>query len=308
MSEPPGVATPTPAGPGAFRARRTLDPMPDLRPAADGSLGGTVDLHLHSTHSDGSHAPAELVPMALAAGVAAIALTDHDEVSGLPELRQAAAGTGLEIVTGVELSASSEKSDLHILGYFIDDQDPKLLAALLEFRAGRRQRAESIVAKLNGLGLEITVEDVLRQAGGASLGRPHVAQALLELGHVDTFDDAFRHYLGHHARAFVPKPHLAPERAIELIRNAGGVAVFAHPGTANRDDLIPGLAAAGLSGIEVWHPKHTASQVHHYRRVAERHHLTPSGGSDFHGASLGPFKIGASRVPASVLEALRARR
>lgn len=281
--------------------------MSVLRPAADGSFGATVDLHLHSTHSDGSHAPAELVPMALAAGVSAIALTDHDEVSGLPELRRAAAGTGLEIVAGVELSASSEKSDLHILGYFMDDENPEFRAALALFREGRRQRVGLIVEKLNALGLGLTVDDVLRQAGGASLGRPHVAQALLEQGHVDTFDDAFRYYLGHHAPAFVAKPRLPPERAIELIRRAGGVAVFAHPGTANRDELIPRLVAAGLVGIEIWHPKHTQAQVGHYRRIAERHALVPSGGSDFHGASLGPFKIGISRVPAGALEALRTR-
>lgn len=278
------------------------------RAAADGSLGGTVDLHMHSTHSDGLHAPAELVPMALAAGVSAIALTDHDEISGLPELRRSAEGTGLEVIAGVELSASSERNDLHILGYFIDDTNPAFLEALAEFREGRRERVGHIVGKLNALGLEITVEDVRRQAGGASLGRPHVAQALLERGHIDTFDDAFRRFLGHHAPAFVPKPRLAPARAIELIRDAGGVAVFAHPGTANRDDLIPGLVADGLTGIEVWHPKHSTSQVAHYRRVADRHGLVPSGGSDFHGAALGPFTIGVSRVPAGTVASLRARR
>lgn len=275
--------------------------------AADGSTDGTVDLHMHSTHSDGQHAPAELVPMALAAGVSAIALTDHDEVSGLPELRKAAEGTGLEVIGGVELSASSEKSDLHILGYFIDDTDPAFRAALSIFRDGRLRRAEAIVAKLNELGLEITVDDVRRQSGGASLGRPHVAQALLARGHIDTFDDAFRYYLGHHAPAFVPKPQLVPADAIALIRAAGGVAVFAHPGTANRDELIPGMVAAGLGGIEVWHPKHSATQTQNYARLAAKHGLVPSGGSDFHGVTLGPFKIGMSRVPASTLTALRER-
>ncbi|TPW12204.1 MAG: PHP domain-containing protein, partial [bacterium] len=137
---------------------------------------------------------------------------------------------------------------------------------------------------------------------------PHVALALLEAGYVDTFDQAFGRYLGQRAPAFVAKPHFQPEEAIELIRQAGGVSVLAHPGTANRDDLLPRLVAAGLSGIEAWHPKHGPGQVAHYRRVAAEYDLVPSGGSDFHGAKVGDVRIGMSDVPGSTLDDLLARR
>src|SRR5262249_44887717 len=151
-------------------------------------------------------------------------------------------------------------------------------------REGRLLRAGRIVEKLNALGLEITLDDVRRHATGEAIGRPHVAHALVDLGLVDTFDDAFRLYLGHHARAFVPKPTFAPQEALALIRRAGGVPVLAHPGTASRDELIGGLRDAGLEGIEVWHPKHSPAQMAHYRRLAAELKLVATGGSDFHGA------------------------
>ena len=270
--------------------------------------GPRVDLHTHSRHSDGSHAPAELVPMATAAGLLALALTDHDTLAGLPELHAAAAGSGLAIVDGVELSASSGSNDIHILGYFVDPAHPGLTEALERFQEGRRVRAVRMVERLNQLGAAITMEDVHKQAGAGVLGRPHVAHALLEAGCVQTFDAAFRIYLGHHAPAFVPKPRFKPEEAIALIRAAGGVAVMAHPGTAGRDDLIPLLRDAGLAGLEVWHPKHSASQTAHYLRLADRLGLVPSGGSDFHGAAMGPVHVGMCEVPAHALDDLRARR
>ncbi len=266
-----------------------------------------VDLHMHSVHSDGEHRPAELVPMALAARLSAIALTDHDTMDGLPELHEAARGTGLEVVNGVELSTSVGPRDIHILGYFVDPADPALSAALVRFRAGRRDRAVEMVRKLNELGLEITIEDVDLHVRGGAYGRPHVARALLDLGHVTSFDEAFRAYLGHYAPAFVPKPSLTPAEAIALIRNAGGAAVFAHPGTASRDDLIEDFKEMGLAGIEVWHPKHSPQKSLGYRRLARELGLAATGGSDFHGASVGTVAIGASDVPESALAELRAR-
>lgn len=267
-----------------------------------------IDLHAHSLHSDGQHPPRELVPMALAAGISALALTDHDAISGLLELHAAAAGTGLTIVDGVELSASAGVNDIHILGYLFDATHAPFARALEEFRGGRHRRAERIVEKLNALGLEIELADVERLAAGGALGRPHVAHALLEKGYVESFDEAFQRYLGHRAPAYVGKPQFAPEEAVALIRSAGGVAVFAHPGTANRDDLLPRLVAAGLGGIEAWHPKHSGGQVAHYRRVAEQYDLVPSGGSDFHGATVGDVRIGMMDVPESTLTRLTARR
>jgi predicted metal-dependent phosphoesterase TrpH len=266
-----------------------------------------IDLHMHSVHSDGSHAPAELVPMAVAARLSAIALTDHDTVDGLQELRAAAGGTDLEIVTGVELSSSAGHSDLHILGYLFDANDPRLVGELDRFRAGRRERVVKMVEILNGLGVLVTLDDVLRHAAGGALGRPHVARAIYELGYVENFDEAFRRYIGHHAKAFVPKPHFAPSEALALIRSAGGVPVLAHPGTANRDELIPDLVDHGLGGIEAWHPKHTPGQIVQYRRLARELGIVATGGSDFHGAAMGTVKVGMSDVPASALEELRAR-
>jgi predicted metal-dependent phosphoesterase TrpH len=266
-----------------------------------------IDLHMHSIHSDGGHSPAELLPMALSAGLSAMALTDHDTVSGIPELVEAARGSGIEIVTGVELSSSAGKSDLHILGYLFDPLDETLVRELERFQTGRRERVIEMVRILNGLGIEITLEDVLRQAAGGVLGRPHVAHALLEQGFVETFDEAFRKFLGQHARAFVPKPHFEPRQALELIRSAGGVPVLAHPGTANRDELIPELADMGLAGIEAWHPKHNPVQVVEYRRLAAELGLVATGGSDFHGSIMGNVTVGISDVPAAVLAALRDR-
>jgi predicted metal-dependent phosphoesterase TrpH len=267
-----------------------------------------IDLHAHSLHSDGQHAPRDLVPMALEAGITALALTDHDAITGLPELHAAAAGTGLAIVDGVELSASAGANDIHILGYLFDPAHPPFLAALERFRGGRRSRAGQIVDRLNALGVDITLADVERHAAGGAIGRPHVAHALLEMGYIETFDEAFHRYLGHRAPAYVAKPQLEPEEAVRLIREAGGVAVFAHPGTANRDDLLPRLVGAGLGGIEVWHPKHGSGQMAHYRRVAEQYDLVPSGGSDFHGAAIGDVRIGMLDVPDSTLTRLSARR
>jgi hypothetical protein len=268
---------------------------------------GRIDLHMHSIHSDGEHTPFELVEMADAAGVSAIALTDHDTVAGLFELKTAAQGTGLETVSGVELSSSAGSSELHILGYFIDPNDARLTQALELFRVQRRERIREIVGKLNPLGVDITMEDVERQARGSALGRPHVAHALLELGYVEAFDEAFRRYLGHHGPAFVPKPHFEPAKALRLVQEARGASVLAHPGTAGRDDLIPELAEAGLKGIEVWHPKHTPFQVEQYRRLARKNGLVTTGGSDFHGAAMGAVFVGMCDVPFSVLEELRSR-
>ncbi|HEX7879120.1 MAG TPA: PHP domain-containing protein [Candidatus Eisenbacteria bacterium] len=269
-----------------------------------------IDLHSHSLHSDGSHTPTELVAMARKAGITALALTDHDTVAGLAELHAAAAegGAALTVVDGVELSASAGMNDIHILGYFIDPRQAEFQIALKIFQEGRRNRVITMLEKLKALGVELTLGDVERHAGGGSLGRPHVALALLDAGYIDTFDEAFARYLGHRAPAFVGKPRFAPEEAIALIRAAGGVAVFAHPGTANRDDLIPRLKAAGLSGIEVWHPKHGPGQRAHYLRVAKDFDLVPSGGSDFHGARVGDVVIGMSDVPESTLADLAARR
>jgi 3',5'-nucleoside bisphosphate phosphatase len=272
-----------------------------------GGSQARVDLHLHSVHSDGTHTVADLVAMAVAAGLSAISLTDHDTVAGLPGIREAARGTGLEIVNGVELSSSAGASDLHVLGYFFDPENADLLQGLAWFRNGRRERLAKMVSRLNELGVEVSEAEVARYATSDAPGRPHVAQALLDLGFVDTFDDAFRRYLAHYAPAYVPKPRFAPKEAVGLIRRAGGAPVLAHPGTLGRDELIPELVEAGLLGIEAWHPKHSSSQVTAYRRLAREHGLVATGGSDYHGEPVGVSTVGFPEVPAGVLAELRAR-
>ena len=273
-----------------------------------GRRGGVpeVDLHTHSVHSDGSETPTELVHRALKLKLAALALTDHDTTAGLAEARRAAAGTPLEIVPGVELSASEGRSDVHILVYDHDQGGKDLEGELRRFREARERRAVCIVEKLNQLGVEITMDDVRSMSGPGSIGRPHIAGALVLRGHVDHPQEAFRKYLGHGCKAWVPKEELTPEDALALARHHGGRAVLAHPGTLRRDDLIPTLKEHGLVGLEAWHPRHDEGTTRHYLEMARRLDLVATGGSDFHGSRNPGVALGAARVPADVLLRLRA--
>lgn len=268
---------------------------------------GFVDLHLHTVHSDGTHTPEEVVGFARRARLLAIAITDHDCVDAIPLARGAARAAGIELIPGVELSSSDGRSDVHILGYFLDPEADGFQAKLRVLRDGRLERAERTVERLAALGAAVSLERVVAIAGPGPVGRPHIAVALLEAGHVSSLDEAFERYIGYHAPAFVPKRTLDPGAAIEMIRGAGGVAVLAHPGSLRRDDLIPGLAAQGLTGIEVWHPKHDGARVRHYQALAGQHGLAISGGSDFHGGGRGEATVGDQPVPAELVELLRAR-
>jgi len=268
---------------------------------------GFVDLHLHTIHSDGMHTPEEVVAFAGRARLAAIAITDHDTLDGIAPAAAAARPAGIELIPGVELSASDGPSDVHLLGYFLDPATPGLDEELLALRDGRFLRAQRTVELLNRIGAPVSFERVLAIAGPAPIGRPHIATALVEAGHATTMDQAFERFIGYHAPAFVPKRALDPAAAVELIRRAGGVAVLAHPGSLRRDDLIPGLVARGLGGIEVWHPKHDGTRVRHYQKIAGKHGLSITGGSDFHGGGRGTSTVGDQPVPTGVLDSLRAR-
>jgi predicted metal-dependent phosphoesterase TrpH len=262
-----------------------------------------VDLHSHTFFSDGALSPEELVARALKRGIAALGLTDHDSVEGIPRAR-AASGSVLELVPGVELSTTLDGLDLHVLGYYIDDSEARLRARLDEFKEERRSRVAAIVDRLRELGVTIELERVLALAGPGVVGRPHVAQAMLEIDAVFTQDEAFKRYLGFHGPAFVPRPAFTPFEAIELIQGAGGVSVIAHPGSLLADAIIERLAEAGLKGIEVWHPHHTTGTVRRYRSLARRLHLVETGGSDFHGERRSA-DLGEIKVPFTALEALR---
>lgn len=272
----------------------------------------TIDLHLHSTASDGSYPPETVVAMAERAGVRVMALTDHDSIDGIVAAEARAAKSGIRIISGVELSVSESGFDVHLLAYGFDLAERGIVAALARYRDSRRDRARKILMRLKGLGIRIAFEEVEEIAKGGALGRPHVAEALMRGGHVETFQEAFQRFLGHHAPAYVPKQTVALEEALTVVRDAGGVTALAHPGTLNRDHLIAAWVRRGLDGIEVWHSKHAAADIARYREIAKQHGLLMTGGSDFHGERTPDVSIGGAAVPESILgpleEALRARR
>jgi len=261
---------------------------------------------MHSNASDGSFTPDEVARMAAGNGVEVFALTDHDTLDGLPAAAACASRFGIRLISGVELSVSEEGMDVHLLAYGFDETDPTLLAAIRRYREGRRERARKILSRLKGLGIRISLEEVEEIASGGALGRPHVAEALLRAGHIETFNEAFQRYLGHHAPAYVPKPRVTLEEATTIVREAGGVTILAHPGTLNRDHLIPAWARRGLDGIEVWHSKHDASAVDRYRGFAHLHGLLMTGGSDYHGERTPGVVIGSVPVPVEILAPLDA--
>jgi hypothetical protein len=265
--------------------------------------GRRVDLHAHTLFSDGVLTPEAVVAHALERSLAALAITDHDSVEGVERARLAA-GSALELVPGIEVSSSLDGADLHILGYYVDPTDAGLLEALARFRDERLRRAQSMVERLDALGAPVDFDEVVELAGPGVVGRPHVAEALLRAGHVETMDEAFRRFIGARGEAFVQRPSFRPERAIDLIHAAGGVSVLAHPGAAVSDLVVEQLAAAGLRGIEVWHPQHGAVAVRRFHALARRLDLLETGGSDFHGGPHGA-QLGELPVPASVLGPLK---
>jgi len=254
-----------------------------------------ADFHLHSTHSDGRKTPAELARLFHWNGLRYVALTDHDTVAGLGEMRAAlAAYPEITLIPGVELSVEMGGAEVHMLGYFFDEADPAFLAQLARFREGRLGRGEEMVRILRTLGIEITFARVLEIAGEASVGRPHVALALMEKGYVKTTNEAFERYLANGGPAYVSREKLTPEDAIAMLTAAGGVAVVAHPqyigargevSPALRDQHLERLAAAGVVGMEVYYKANPPELVAELRAVAERLNLLPLGGSDYHALS-----------------------
>jgi predicted metal-dependent phosphoesterase TrpH len=255
-----------------------------------------VDLHMHSTASDGSRSPAEVVRAAKRASLAAIALTDHDTVAGLAEAAATGAELGVRIVNGVELSAVEGQTETHLLGLHLRDT-AVLEQGLGELREMRGRRAARIVELLQSQGVQVTLDDVLLQAGAGAIGRPHVARALVADGWATDVRDAFDRYLGAGRPAFVAKEQLEMREAIAMVHAAGGLAVLAHPGSGGTRERIEVLAALGLDGVEVKHPSHSPQDVARLRACVDQLGLIPSGGSDWHGAADGARTIGMMRVP-----------
>jgi predicted metal-dependent phosphoesterase TrpH len=260
-----------------------------------------VDLHTHSTASDGSRAPADVVRAARESGLSAIALTDHDTIAGLSEAMDAGRAAGVRVVPGVELSAVEGQDETHLLGLHLRDAAP-IERRLDELRLMRRSRGEAIVRRLNELGVRISFDDVLAEAAGAALGRPHIARALVNEGWATDIRDAFDRYLGNGRPACVPKERLAIREAIGIIHGAGGIAVLAHPGQSGTRKRIESLVAEGLDGVEVRHPSHSSEDAARLSALVDYFGLVPSGGSDWHGMAEGNRVLGAMRIPAAWLD------
>jgi predicted metal-dependent phosphoesterase TrpH len=261
---------------------------------------GFVDLHVHSTASDGSRSPADVVAAAKLAGLSAIALTDHDTVAGIEDATRAGLAAGIRVVPGVELSAVEGDVETHILGLHLSDTR-ELEATLTELRDMRRTRAERIVGRLNELGVRVEFAAVLEQAAGGAIGRPHVARAMIAEGWAVDFRDAFDRYLGNGRPAYVGKERLAVVDAIALIHRAGGLAVLAHPSQGGTRERIEAFARDGIDGVEVRHPSHSSEDVARLTALVDHFGLVPSGGSDWHGAVDGARTLGTMRVPAEWL-------
>ncbi len=273
-----------------------------------------LDLHLHTTHSDGSLPPAEVLALAHKAGVTALAITDHDITTGLPEALEAGARLGIDVIPGVEISSRFGENELHILGYFLDWQDQALDTRLAGLRASRHRRNPLIIEQLRALGCDITYDEVKELAGTESVGRPHIAHVLMKKGYVKSAKKAFDRFLAHGKPAYVPRELPEPVEAMAWIRAANGVPVLAHPLWARQDGeglfkLCEKLKAEGLGGMEVHYSTHNPKQTAALLDIARRLDLLVTGGSDFHGLTKPDIEVGVGRggltIPVKLLDPLR---
>jgi len=267
-----------------------------------------ADLHLHTYFSDGTFSPEELVGHGHRLGFAALALTDHDSVEGCARMTAACAAAGIDFIPGTELTAEHNDTEIHLLGYLVDTQNEKLLSEIAKFQAVRQNRIHEMVALINSLNVPLKVESVFALANCKSPGRPHVARALVKAGLVGSLDEAFERFLKKNRPAWVPKAKMSALEAIELVHQAGGLAVMAHPGLNRTDDVIPVLVEAGLDGIECFHTKHSTITSERYLEMADKFHLLITGGSDCHGFSKGKPLIGTVKLPYEHVEKLKERK
>lgn len=261
-----------------------------------------LDLHTHSTHSDGTLSPRDLVARAALLGITAIALTDHDSTDGLREAADAASREGITFIPGVELSVGPvDGRDIHILAYFVRPEDPELQERLISLRAARFERASRMVDALDKAGFAVTIEDVLQIAEHGTVGRSHVARALVQRGHADTVAQAFERFIGHDRPFYHPKPATDPGEVVGMLRRLGAVTVVAHPGVSGADPLLEDLVRAGLRGIEAFHADHTPEQMRYYAERAATLDLLVTGGSDYHGPDGRNPELGSVEMPERVL-------
>lgn len=265
----------------------------------------TADLHVHTRFSDGTDSPERVVELASATGLSCLSITDHDNIEALKIAEPIAARHGLELIPGIEMSASIDGLEVHVLGFLFDAEHAVLQRHLTEQQARRVQRVHEMVARLQRVGVKLDAEEVFKIAGEGTVGRPHVARALLNRGYITTLAEAFARYIGSDNPGFVPGSPLAPARVIDVIRAAGGVPILAHPIYLKRDPLIDALKADGLAGLEVYHSGHTPEMIRHYDEIARRLGLLKTGGSDYHGDAREGAPIGAVKVPYDFVETLK---
>jgi len=274
-----------------------------------------IDLHIHTTASDGSLTPSQVVHYAKEKDLKAIAITDHDTIEGNEEAIIEGRREGIEVVPGVEISVDYSPGTMHMLGYFITLEDTTLGEKLNLLQDSRSDRNPKIVKKLNEMSLSLTYDEVVQESGGGQIGRPHIAQALVKKGYVKSIQEAFNKYLGKGAPAYIDKFRLSAKEAITVITNAGGIPVLAHPFTLNcnksdeLDDLVERLVEQGLEGLEVYYSEHDERNTSHYHLLAKRYNLVITGGSDFHGKNMQGIDLGTGRgnlkIPYTLLERLR---
>lgn len=267
-----------------------------------------ADLHLHTHFSDGTFSPEEVVARASRIGHSALALTDHDTVEGCERMASACAAAGIEFITGTELTAELNDIELHILAYFIDIRNQKFLDEIARFQIVRQNRIREMAARLNEINVPLQADDVFTLANCRAPGRPHVARALVKAGLCASLDEAFELYLKKNRPAWVPKAKMSALEAVELVHQAGGLAVMAHPGLNKSDEIIPELVAAGLDGIECFHTKHSTATSEHYLEIADQFKLLVTGGSDCHGKSKGKPLIGTVKLDYAHVEKLKQKR
>jgi predicted metal-dependent phosphoesterase TrpH len=273
-------------------------------------MGGKVDLHTHTSYSDGFYSPEQLVIKAKNAGIDVIGISDHDNLKGISEAAEAGKKLGVEVIPGLEISSDLRDREVHILAYFFEMDNTELERYLTFFREERLKRAIRIVDKLRALGFNISIEDVLKRTRNSAVGRPHIAQTLVEEGFTSSYYEAFNKYIGNGCPAYEKKVHLSPQSACKIINDAGGLSFIAHPGFMP-EILLKELITAGVDGIEVIHPSHTPQQVRFYRGIVNEYFLLESGGSDFHGGkreddnNLGKYYVGTHTVEAMRKRLLR---
>jgi len=255
--------------------------------------------------SDGTDSPQRVVELAKQAGLSALAITDHDTTQALPIAEPLARREGLELIPGIEMSASAGGAEVHLLGLFIDPAHGPFRRHLEQQQARRERRVHEMVRQLARVGVAISAEEVLRLSGEGTAGRPHVARVLVSRGYVSSIPEAFERYIGEGKPGFVPGSPIDPSGIIRLILDAGGVPVLAHPVFLKNDPLIDRFARDGLAGLEVYHSSHTPEAVERYEGIARRLHLLMTGGSDYHGDSKEGVSIGAMKVPYGLVEELK---